>query len=126
MGAPIPDAPPPGLLIEPAAPPIQAEAATVKTVTDDGAGNRTVVTASGSNRSWLGSLFASGDMSVDSLIVALGVSICAYWFLCGYMIIVEHSKEFGPLVLGGGCATILGAFAGGKTVRDRYSPAGGG
>jgi len=70
-----------------------------------------------SNRSWFGALFASGDMSVDSLIVCMFFSVVAYWFLCGYEIVVNHT-QLDPLVLGGGFAAMLAAFAGGKTARD--------
>ncbi len=71
-------------------------------------------------RSWIGSLFASGDRNADSLIVALAVSIVAFWILCGYQI-VQGREISSPLALGTGVATILAAFAGGKTIRDKFS-----
>ena len=105
--APVPDAP-------------VADQVSVVAHTDDGAGNTAVIVTDTSNRSWVGSLFANGDMSVDSLIVAMICSVIAYWLLCGYQIVVTGHEITSPGMLGTGFAAMLAAFATGKTVRDRY------
>ena len=121
-GAPEPHAP--GAAPVPAAPILVAtpvaDQVSVVAHTDDGAGNTAIIETDTSNRSWVGSLFAKGDMSVDSLIVAMICSVIAYWVLCAYQIIVTGHEITSPGMLGTGFAAMLAAFATGKTVRDRY------
>lgn len=73
-----------------------------------------------SDRSFFGALFASGDMSVDSIIVMMAASVVAFWLIVGYQV-VAGKETSSPLALGGGFAAMLAAFAGGKTARDRWS-----
>lgn len=72
------------------------------------------------DKSWISSLFNSSDRAVDSVIVGFMGSVAAYWFLCGYEIVVLK-QDVSPLLLGGGIGLVAAAFMGGKTMRDRWS-----
>lgn len=117
-GAPEPIAP--GAPAVPAQPPDQAKAVVR---TDDGAGNSSEVVTIASNRSWIGSLFASGDMSVDSMIVCMIFATVSFFVLMAWQI-YNARLIVGPGELGGGYAAMMVAFGGVKTARDRWGSQG--
>ena len=94
----------------------EPDASVVKVATPTPDGGTIEATTVKSNRSWFGALFASGDMSADSLIVSMIFSTIAYWFLMTWMIVKDHPLD--PLSIGGGFAAMMAAFAGGKAARD--------
>ena len=111
-GAPEPVAPSASLVsAQPPPIPPDADQVSVAVRTDDGSGNTTETVAVSSSRSWLGALFAAGDMSVDSLIVIMAVSVLAFWLIVGFQVIVGHETS-SPVALGSGFAAMLAAFGG--------------
>ena len=125
-GAPEPVAPsaPPVPAQPPPIPP-DADQVSVAVRTDDGSGNTTETVAVSSSRSWLGALFAAGDMSVDSLIVIMAVSVLAFWSIVCFQVVVGHETS-SPVALGTGFAAMLAAFGGTQTLRGRFGQTPGG
>lgn len=90
----------------------------------DGGLSTTTGTVS-SNRSWLGALFAGSDMTVDSLIVIMAISVVAFWIICGFQVVTGREVS-SPMALGTGFAAMLAAFGGSQTLRGRFGQSSGG
>ena len=68
-------------------------------------------------------LLSSDERSADSIATGGLIAIVAVCTISATSVIRDH-REFNPFTFGTGVATIIAAIGGGKTLRDRYSPAG--
>lgn len=112
----------PASALLPAAPGVAAQPPDQSVVvarTDDGTGNTSESVSIASNRSWIGSLFAAGDMSVDSMIVCMMFATVSFFALMAAQVWIGR-VVIGPAELGGGYSAMMLVFGGTKAARDRW------